>query len=232
MRLIFSAPSGDSRPVNYQLADIGFSNRGWSALGTEQKDLSILRCPSDGYTRKPDLTVSNYAKSMGNQYMPDRGCPGLNGNDFGTGPANHGDAYGDSTRLSGMFARFYWGGKIADAKDGTSNVIAMGEVKPYCGDHSANSPWTYYNAYWYATVAPINFPTCPGEGLGHSDGDIDCNHLGQWNMSMGFKSNHPGGAHFVFCDGSVHFLPETIDYMTYQRLGDRRDGQPVGNWGF
>ena len=51
-------------------------------------------------------------------------------------------------------------------------------------------------------------------------------------MSMGFKSRHPGGAMFVLCDGSVHFLPETIDYMTYQRLGDRRDGQPVGDVNF
>ncbi|HIA20724.1 MAG TPA: prepilin-type cleavage/methylation domain-containing protein, partial [Planctomycetaceae bacterium] len=40
---------------------------------------------------------------------------------------------------------------------------------------------------------------------------------------------HKGGAQAVFADGSVHLLPETIDYMTYQRLGDRRDGQPVGS---
>ena len=37
-------------------------------------------------------------------------------------------------------------------------------------------------------------------------------------------------AQFVFADGSCHFLSQTIDYMTYQRLGDRRDGQPVGNF--
>jgi hypothetical protein len=31
----------------------------------------------------------------------------------------------------------------------------------------------------------------------------------------------------VFCDGSVHFLNDSIDYVTYQRLGCRRDGEPV-----
>jgi prepilin-type processing-associated H-X9-DG protein len=41
---------------------------------------------------------------------------------------------------------------------------------------------------------------------------------------MGFKSQHPGGATFVFCDGSVHFISETIDHTAYQMLGDRRDG--------
>ena len=45
-----------------------------------------------------------------------------------------------------------------------------------------------------------------------------------------FSSDHPSGAQFVFCDGSVHFLSENIDYVTYQRLGDRRDGQPVGDF--
>ena len=33
-----------------------------------------------------------------------------------------------------------------------------------------------------------------------------------------------------FADGSVHLLAETIDYMTYQRLGCRRDGEPVGTF--
>ena len=40
-----------------------------------------------------------------------------------------------------------------------------------------------------------------------------------------FWSNHPGGAQFAFADGSVHFLPQTINYTTYQYLGCRHDGQ-------
>jgi prepilin-type processing-associated H-X9-DG protein len=45
---------------------------------------------------------------------------------------------------------------------------------------------------------------------------------------MGFKSQHTGGAHFLFCDGRVTFLSETINHTTYQMLGDRRDGNPTG----
>jgi prepilin-type processing-associated H-X9-DG protein len=50
----------------------------------------------------------------------------------------------------------------------------------------------------------------------------------------GFGSKHPGGAHFVFCDGSTAFLSESIDSATsppgvYQRLGDRSDGLIITN---
>ena len=36
---------------------------------------------------------------------------------------------------------------------------------------------------------------------------------------------HNNGSQFSFADGSVHFLSESIEWMTYQNLGDRRDGQ-------
>ena len=43
--------------------------------------------------------------------------------------------------------------------------------------------------------------------------------------SQGFKSKHTGGAQFVLCDGSVHFISQAVDYQTYQILGARADGQ-------
>lgn len=43
-------------------------------------------------------------------------------------------------------------------------------------------------------------------------------------------SYHPGGAQFVFCDGSVQFLSESIDAITYCHIHDKRDGQPLGNF--
>ena len=36
---------------------------------------------------------------------------------------------------------------------------------------------------------------------------------------------HVGGVQFVFCDGSVHFVQESIELQTYANLGDRMDGQ-------
>ncbi|MEW4561852.1 DUF1559 domain-containing protein [Bremerella sp. JC770] len=48
----------------------------------------------------------------------------------------------------------------------------------------------------------------------------------------GFSSHHPGGVQFVYCDGSVHFIPETIDHSpneghdntVLENLANRADG--------
>jgi prepilin-type processing-associated H-X9-DG protein len=50
-----------------------------------------------------------------------------------------------------------------------------------------------------------------------------CQNLGQF----GFRSNHPGGVNFLFGDGSVHFLKETIALPTYRALATRALGEVV-----
>ncbi|MCC6508648.1 MAG: DUF1559 domain-containing protein [Pirellulaceae bacterium] len=237
-KLILSPTDWSINGVDLQMCNLGYGLKGWSSISPPplQKDLPNFRCPSDSYSDVPNKSNSNYAMSMGNQLMPDGGrCPGLNGNDFGTGTAGHGDSGSDvsGNTISGVTSRFNWSAKLRDIRDGMSNVIAMGEIRPLCGDHSQYHPWSHYNAIWVATTAPINHPTCRNENGGKDDttgGTEDCRHFRSWNMSQGFKSLHTGGAQFVLCDGSVHFVPAAIDYMTYQRLGDRRDGQIVDSW--
>jgi prepilin-type N-terminal cleavage/methylation domain-containing protein/prepilin-type processing-associated H-X9-DG protein len=45
----------------------------------------------------------------------------------------------------------------------------------------------------------------------------------------GFSSHHPGGANFLFGDGSVRFLKVGIDERIYRLLGNRADGEPIGD---
>jgi prepilin-type N-terminal cleavage/methylation domain-containing protein len=201
-------------------------------------------CPSSTSPdqRPGDLRAkSNYAPSLGAQRMDNGGsCTGLyppygpfvdpahaarGGTNaqgyFGTGSAGHGNAM-SAAEASGIFTRAIWSAKIRDVTDGTTNTIMMGEVRPECSDH-VNNGWFHNNALWVATTAPINFPTCP-----NSPARADNCHLNNaLNTSQGFKSQHVGGAHFSMADGSVQFLSENIDYGTYQRLGDRRDGNTV-----
>ncbi|MDX2035892.1 MAG: DUF1559 domain-containing protein [Isosphaeraceae bacterium] len=43
----------------------------------------------------------------------------------------------------------------------------------------------------------------------------------------GFSSRHPGGANFLFGDGSVRFMKSTVSPSVYQRLANRNDGQLI-----
>jgi prepilin-type N-terminal cleavage/methylation domain-containing protein/prepilin-type processing-associated H-X9-DG protein len=144
-----------------------------------------------------------------------------------------------STRLLGFMDREHgWRANqdrlttIARITDGTSNTIAVGEIRANCHDHLAGGIFyaNSLNASHASTVCAINdftscedqqqirWPKCAGY------------YKHEWNISWGFKSRHAGGAQFVFADGSVHFLGESINMATYQKLGAPQDGQTVGDY--
>jgi prepilin-type processing-associated H-X9-DG protein len=43
------------------------------------------------------------------------------------------------------------------------------------------------------------------------------------------SSNHPGGANFLFADGSVHFLKSSISIQTYWALGTKGNGEVISS---
>ncbi|MCA9205692.1 MAG: DUF1559 domain-containing protein [Planctomycetales bacterium] len=43
------------------------------------------------------------------------------------------------------------------------------------------------------------------------------------------RSMHPGGVNALLGDGSVRFVTSTVNLLTFQRLGNRQDGQPLGD---
>jgi prepilin-type N-terminal cleavage/methylation domain-containing protein/prepilin-type processing-associated H-X9-DG protein len=162
----------------------------------------------------------------------------------------------------GMFGPDYTF-QVSSVTDGTSNTTFVGEFARFKNDPDAifNS-WS--RAEWFgssspgasrpqclaATVPRINAPfqlndgsTFPGTlgPTGDTDGWLyvaspDYRQLGQF----GFRSQHPGGANFLFGDGSVRFLKETIDMGStsynpaatrnigvYRKLSTRSGGEVI-----
>jgi prepilin-type processing-associated H-X9-DG protein len=201
--------------------------------------LRVLRCPSDTYPSvSNDPTkidghpvgphaVTNYAPSIGAQatFSWLDACPEPVGNEFGNGDDLHKFTY-LSEATSGLFSRIIFAASMRQILDGTSKTIAMGEVLPDCNYELIRFGWWDSQIYYVGTAPPINYDSCtPTEPAWPTRNT--CAQFFNWNTSAGFKSRHPGGAQFVFADGAVHFIDENIDYHNYQRLGDRRDGEPI-----
>lgn len=207
-------------------------------------NVPVLQCPSDTHpVTNNGNALTNYTGCTGSTWMQSsNGCNLAtivgNGDTNGDGEDWYGDGgtaaglvrtdYPDPRGCSGMIARSAWLCQFRLVTDGLSNTIMMGEIRPMCDNDFNAQGWVYSDALWNSTTPPINFPTCPGDpGYGTTACKMNS---GNWNTTMGFKSKHTGGAHFVLGDGSVRFISENIDYPTYQRLGDRCDGRSVGDF--
>jgi prepilin-type N-terminal cleavage/methylation domain-containing protein/prepilin-type processing-associated H-X9-DG protein len=214
----------------------------------------FLRCPSDGLN---DGTrgISNYGASMGpmcghnncgfrlnDNICTSNAVPGIPRSfDYGdTGDWSHSHGL-TAADIRGCFARRGAKINLAAITDGLSNTILIGEKLP-------NEEYLSWNGHWldensgYAhctTVVPINYRTDVQQACDQSPGapqpwssdpNVVQHSWTNWGVTHGFKSRHPGGASFVFADGSVHFLQQNINMITYQYLGCRNDGQVVGDY--
>jgi prepilin-type processing-associated H-X9-DG protein len=196
--------------------------------------IPVALCPSDGSLGPNPLNgyaVSNYDGSAGSQGFTsaNSACQPYNANALI--PSNFGDST-DIRQVSGMGSRAGPAISIRDVTDGTSQVILMGEVLPSCNDHAPNGGlWAENGESFHAGVnAALNDMTTCSWATGAQIRNASCTAQSNWNISWGFRSRHVGGAHFLFVDGSVHFLSENISYQTYQYLGGRGDGNIVGQY--
>jgi prepilin-type N-terminal cleavage/methylation domain-containing protein/prepilin-type processing-associated H-X9-DG protein len=188
--------------------------------------VSTYMCPSDDtpavmtmYNSTNRTAKQNYAASMGPTAQGD--CPTCS-----CALCNAYNQYAlavtGTCAVAGVFTRMSRCTRMAEITDGLSNTIFFGEIRPACSWHQSGG-WALSNngQGLTSTLPPINWDTC-------NDGATDnCHRPCNWNMELGFRSRHPGGAQFVFGDGAVHFLPEQIDHWNYQYLGAKADGQVV-----
>jgi prepilin-type N-terminal cleavage/methylation domain-containing protein/prepilin-type processing-associated H-X9-DG protein len=207
-----------------------------SGKPAREHKVPFARCSSDN---SEDMIggwfQTSYSGSLGSQRTPsaDGNChPYLS---IAEKQADHGNTLSMSD-LSGPFGRLARGCKFAEVTDGLSNTIFVGEILPGCHDHTGGF-WQYNgmgNAHASTSVPINNMTTCfNSQAEATGKGGVthpQCYNKSNWNFSWGFRSRHPGGAQFLLGDGSVRFLAQTVDHTTYQRLGGKADGNPLGDF--
>jgi len=125
--------------------------------------------------------------------------------------------------------------RFGDMSDGTSHTVAIGESHTdpdFTKDGQGMDWWmigspqadpcdckggtggTEFSEASGSFYMPINTQTLDPAAHGHL-------------MELAFGSYHVGGANFGMCDGSVHFIADSIDLKVYQNLGARNDGNHV-----
>jgi prepilin-type N-terminal cleavage/methylation domain-containing protein len=148
-----------------------------------------------------------------------------------------------SRRLLGLGAFANEGSaRIEDLLDGSSNVLLVGEsaggirkIDPRYG------PWGLCGTKTccHGIVRAANADDAPAtQAMTFTATQVRDYHINsafnndpqRRHGPYTFSSLHPGGAQFVFGDGSTHFISQTVDYGVLLRLSRISDRQPVGNY--
>lgn len=156
--------------------------------------------------------------------------------------------YGSVTMNAGRSTGvFYRNSRIRfrDITDGTSNTICVGERKAVHNFVNGADP-VDSNTTWYAAVPQVSRPAgMMMPMMTEGSGSMILGHVGQpammgmmqmhsnpnqTNHIVHFSSQHTGGVQFLLCDGSAHFLSENVDYQTFRNLGERSDGNALGEF--
>jgi len=99
--------------------------------------------------------------------------------------------------------------------DGTSNTFLVGENVVFTDYHSAAF---FSDGDWATCSIPLNYLPVHLTPEQFKDATLS-------KSVRGFKSLHTGGAQFAMADGSVQFVQETIDMLSYRALATRDGGE-------
>ncbi|WP_397568337.1 DUF1559 domain-containing protein [Schlesneria sp. T3-172] len=142
------------------------------------------------------------------------------------------------------------GTRMSDFPDGLSNTFLVGERSWLCNAGSwvgnRNPPGTGMWGQYYTLARVGDATTCGGGATGNAaplNAPWTTVAQRQNNCSQGLGSQHTGGAHFLFGDGTVRFISDNIEFNSgdvcgriwknlgvYNKLGIRDDRQSVGEF--
>ena len=159
--------------------------------------------------------------------------------------------YCDALPSDGPFDKNYTY-RLSEISDGLSSTLFLGEASRFRGEPATFPTGTpsFFNTWNYAGMVlegtmnddrPQGFAyvvpriNSPAQQYPITEILISADVLSTWYMDArsldygqyGFRSQHPGGANFLFGDGSVKFLKASINSMVYRALGTRAAGEVI-----
>ena len=97
---------------------------------------------------------------------------------------------------------------------------------PGADEHGGVTDSYCWSASWHTArsipLDQVDGINGPNTVIGGTWPPVAHNQGGMWET--GFSSYHPGGCHFLFCDGSVHFLSENLSADVIKALTTRAGG--------
>jgi prepilin-type N-terminal cleavage/methylation domain-containing protein/prepilin-type processing-associated H-X9-DG protein len=180
----------------------------------------VFRCPSDEFTNRSPLQVSATSWYGLSTY-------GVNS---GTGSVWN---QGDTEKMDGPF---FLNSKIqiGAIPDGTSNTLAIGERTfndpgiLASGATSVSTLAAHASLWRNGWVPPLSNIRVPLDQINfRMDPTLtgSARNLAFLKRLLGYSSDHPGGANFGFCDGSVRFLKDSLSQISLQMLATRAGGE-------
>jgi prepilin-type N-terminal cleavage/methylation domain-containing protein len=179
--------------------------------------IDVFKCPSD---TQPEVWDIEEEGNPGNVLatLASANYVGV----FGSGPDQPGgqeledceadyDANGPGSQCRGNGLLFHNSNiRMANITDGTSHTLGIGErlTVPWGTTDRHHSTWSGVVPEGEEAMARV---------LGLTDHTVNSNNADHPHLDD-FSSRHPGGAHFVNCDGHVRFLSENMHHDTYQWL--------------
>jgi prepilin-type N-terminal cleavage/methylation domain-containing protein/prepilin-type processing-associated H-X9-DG protein len=121
--------------------------------------------------------------------------------------------------------------RMTDISDGSASTLLVGEI-------SSAWDWPTRGISSWARIQPWTWGFYNYDGYSPTEGGylmIDNKYV-QYPIGYNgvclpnntpYRSNHSGGANFVFCDGSVHFLPNSTPLNILQALATRNGNEVI-----